>query len=183
MLERMIFAGSGGQGMMTIGKIVAGGGIEQGLNVTYFPSYGAEVRGGTAHCHVVLSDEHIYDPIVTHASSLIVMNQPSMDKFKQRLDVGGLLIVNSSLAEVHPEDNMRILSVNATALANDEIGNIRTANMIMVGAMLYINKILPVSVLMNQVEKKLSGKNASLIDINRKAIEMGMKIAQEAGVE
>jgi len=180
MVERMIFAGSGGQGMMTLGKLVAEGGMRQNLNVTYFPSYGSEVRGGTAHCHVVVTDGPIYSPMVDRSTALVIMNQPSLDRFLDRLASDGLLVLNTTMAKAPRNNNIRVLPIRASSLANDKIGNIRAANMIMLGALLGIKEIIPPDVICELMEKKLAGKSVSLIDMNRRAIRLGAEIAKEA---
>ena len=140
MLERVIMAGFGGQGMMFIGKLLAQAGMEEGFNVTYFPSYGAEVRGGTAHCHVAISDQPIYSPIVEEADALIIMNQPSYRKFRPCLKPDGLLILNSSMVEVKEEADAEVVAVPATELA-DEMGGVRVGNVIMLALYNEIKKL------------------------------------------
>ena len=136
MTEQVIMAGFGGQGVMLIGKTYAGSAMHAGKEVTFFPSYGAEVRGGTAHCHIIVSDGPIYSPMVELADSLIIMNQPSYEKFRQRLRPEGLLLLNSSMAQMdkarEAESQALALAIPATELAN-ELGNVRVANVIMLG--------------------------------------------------
>ncbi len=130
----VIMAGFGGQGVMLIGNLLAYAGMEQGLNVTYIPVYGPEMRGGTANCTVVLSDDVIGSPIIPRPKSLIVMNRPSLDKFQPQLEDGGVLVINSSLVDpaLAEADRVRLVTVPANEIA-DSLGNTRMANMVALG--------------------------------------------------
>lgn len=179
MLERVIMAGFGGQGMMFIGKLLAQAGMEEGFNVTFFPSYGAEVRGGTAHCHVVISSEEISSPSVGTADTLIIMNQPSLEKFLPRLKPDGLMLTNSTMVEAGPDD--RITSVPLSKIAS-EIGNIRVANIVALGA---YQKLRPLSKntdgIIDCLKRALTGKKQAMLNINRKAFEEGGKAVSPGG--
>jgi 2-oxoglutarate ferredoxin oxidoreductase subunit gamma len=181
-IERTIMAGFGGQGMMLMGKVYAAAAMTEGKEVTFFPSYGAEVRGGTAHCHVIISADDIYAPIVEVADSLVIMNQPSYTKFRPRLKEGGLLMVNTSLTALDPavEDgsSIRILAVPVTEIAN-ELGNVRVANTIMLGACTALRPILRPEAVLSALEKTLTGVKAHLIDINRIAFSKGIELAAQ----
>jgi 2-oxoglutarate ferredoxin oxidoreductase subunit gamma len=126
MYEDVIIAGFGGQGVMLIGNLLAYAAMEQGLNVTYMPVYGVEMRGGTANCTVVISDEEIGSPIIFHPKSVIVMNQPSLEKFQPRLIPGGLLIVNSSIVDTSLVDKTKYkaLLVPVNNIADEEDSSI-----------------------------------------------------------
>jgi len=160
MTERVIMAGFGGQGMMLLGKLLAAVAMDEGREVTFFPSYGAEVRGGTAHCHVVISDEPIYSPIVERADSLIIMNQPSYGKFRPRLKPGGLLLLNTSMADPDPAQERGspcvYLSIPATDTAN-QLGNVRVANVVMLGAYAAVRPVLPSRAILAGLEAQLTG--------------------------
>lgn len=133
-MERMIFAGFGGQGIMVMGKILAYAGMLEGKNVTWLPSYGPEMRGGTANCNVVVSEKEVASPIVTKATTVVVMNKPSMEKFEKRVATGGILFVNSSLIDVKStRTDIDVYYIPATELA-EELGDIEAANMILLGA-------------------------------------------------
>ena len=132
MTERIIIAGAGGQGIMLLGKILATSIMEENKFVTWLPSYGAEVRGGTAHCLVVVSDEEIGSPYIKEADALIVMNSPSLMKFKGRLKNKGLLIANSSLVDNITDKKFTVLNFPFTDIASN-LGNIRIANMVALG--------------------------------------------------
>jgi 2-oxoglutarate ferredoxin oxidoreductase subunit gamma len=135
--EEIVIAGFGGQGIMLAGKLLAQTAMRAGKEVTYMPSYGAEVRGGTANCMVVISEREIACPVVGRPDSLIVLNKASLRKFAPRLKNGGLLIMNSSLIDVVPEvdDSIEIVSIPADELAV-ELGSPKSANMVALGAYL-----------------------------------------------
>ncbi|NLF30226.1 MAG: 2-oxoacid:ferredoxin oxidoreductase subunit gamma [Planctomycetes bacterium] len=177
MTERAILAGWGGQGMMTLGKLLAWTLMQEGKEVTYFPSYGAEVRGGTAHCHVVLSDRPIHSPIVESADTLIVMNQPSYERFRPSLRPGGLLVLNRSLIEVRSEEGVDLLAVPASEIA-DELGNIRVANTVMLGAYNQVRGLTTAEKLQAALDRQLSGSKAALLDVNRRALAQGAEFAR-----
>ena len=178
MQERMIFAGAGGQGLMTLGKVVAQAVMEADLNVTWYPSYGAEVRGGTAHCHVVVSDSEIYSPIVEQASAMIIMNQPSLQRFESMLSDGGILVLNTSLADMPESSNGTVLAVPATDIAN-ELKSIRVANMAMLGALNAARRIVDDGYVRKALGVFLSGRQ-DLLELNLKAYERGRKcVARE----
>jgi len=180
--ERVIMAGFGGQGMMLLGKLLAQVALNEGLEVTFFPSYGAEVRGGTAHCHVTMSDEPIFSPMIERADSLIVMNQPSYDKFRPRLNPNGRLLLNTPMTRTEPAQEGRspasCLEIPATLLAN-ELGNLRVANMIMMGAYATLLDILPQETVLRVIEENLGKRKAHLMEANRKAYREGAKRADE----
>ena len=135
--EEIIIAGFGGQGIMLTGKLLAQTAMMAGKEVTYMPSYGAEVRGGTANCMVVIAEENIACPVVAKPDSLIVLNKASLNKFGPRLKNGGLLIMNSSLIDTQPQldDSIEIIAVPADELAV-ELGSQKSANMVALGAYL-----------------------------------------------
>ena len=183
MTERVIMAGFGGQGMMLLGKLIGGVAMNAGKEVTFFPSYGAEVRGGTAHCHVTISDDPIFSPIVGEADTLIIMNQPSYDKFRPCLRPNGRLLINSSMAE--PTDSLErgspaaVLPIPATEAAN-ELGNVRVGNMIMLGAYTTAWTALPAEAFVAGVEADFSGRKAHLLEVNRQAFRRGVELANQA---
>jgi len=181
MTERVIMAGFGGQGMMLLGKLLAQAATNEGRELTFFPSYGAEVRGGTAHCHVIISDEPIYSPHVEEADTLIIMNQPSYDKFRSRLRPDGLLLLNAGLTDpveaIESASPARILSIPSTQIANDDLGAVRVANMIMMGAYMAVWNGLPTESVWAVIEAAIGKKKAHLLDVNRKAFEIGAEHA------
>jgi 2-oxoglutarate ferredoxin oxidoreductase subunit gamma len=171
MLERLLIAGEGGQGVILIGRILASVAVKTIEHVTFFPAYGAEVRGGTSNCHVIMSSAEIASPLADRFDSMIIMNQESANKFLPDRGKNCLTVFNSSLCAV-PKGNS-VLAISATELAN-ELGNTCTANFIMLGAYL---KRRPV-VLPADVEKAtmnmLSGKNQALVDLNIQAFRVGL---------
>ncbi len=169
-----IIAGFGGQGVMLIGNLLAYAGMNQGLNVTYIPVYGVEMRGGTANCTVVLSDDDIGSPIIHRPKSLIIMNRPSLDKFQDRLEDNGVQIVNSSLIDEKLAETKRIktLFVPCNDIA-DKLGNTRMANMVAIGAYLQATDIMPPKAAIDALENVINPRYAKLIPANTKAIEAG----------
>lgn len=138
MEERVIMAGFGGQGLMTIGQLLAYAGLEEDKNVSWMPSYGPEQRGGTANCHVIVSDGPVGSPVISEATGVIVMNRPSLEKFESYLIQGGVLVIDSTLIDVKASrTDVEAIYVPADEMAN-EMGNSKMANMIMLGA--YVQK-------------------------------------------
>ncbi|MGG3467233.1 2-oxoacid:acceptor oxidoreductase family protein [Neobacillus pocheonensis] len=173
MLEEIIIAGFGGQGVMSMGQLIAYAGMLEGKGVSWLPSYGPEQRGGTANCAVVVSDEPVGSPLVTRPSTAIVLNNPSFDKFEQKVRSGGLLIVNSSLVtRVSDREDIKIIEVTATDMAND-LGNSRVANMILLGAFLETSKIVSSDSILESLKKVLSADKHHLLEINKQALEKG----------
>jgi 2-oxoglutarate ferredoxin oxidoreductase subunit gamma len=179
--QDVIMAGFGGQGVMLIGNLLAYAGMHQGLNVTYIPVYGPEMRGGTANCTVVVSSEEIGSPIIRTPKSLILMNRPSLDKFQPRLEDGGVQIVNSSLIDPALAETGRVRSVlvpcNEVA---DGLGNTRMANMVALGAYVQATGVMPVSAVQDALPSVISPRYAKLIPKNAEAIQAGADIAARA---
>jgi len=177
MYQDVIIAGFGGQGVMLIGNILAYAAMEQGLNVTYMPVYGVEMRGGTANCTVVISDEEIGSPVIFYPKTLIIMNQPSLEKFQPRLIEKGLLIVNSSIVDESLVDkekyNAFVVPVNDIA---DKLGDIRMANMVAMGVWVGATRAMDLDVVMKSMEKLLSSLKKEVIENNKKALLEGYKI-------
>jgi 2-oxoglutarate ferredoxin oxidoreductase subunit gamma len=171
MIERIIIAGAGGQGVMLLGKVLAEAALREDKFVTWFPCYGAEVRGGTAYCMVVVSDREIASPYIEKADTLIIMNAPSWEKFKQRIKDKGLLIVNSSLVS----QGLRACSGPFTDIASC-LGNIRVANMVALGYYLAKKKLLKIETALGVIEEIAPADKKDLIAINKKAIEEGVKL-------
>ncbi|WP_027368586.1 2-oxoacid:acceptor oxidoreductase family protein [Desulfocurvibacter africanus] len=169
-----IIAGFGGQGVMLIGNLLAYAGMTQGLNVTYIPVYGPEMRGGTANCTVVVSDDDIGSPIIHRPKSLIVMNRPSLDKFQSRLQDGGIQIINSSLidASLTEQERVRTVLVPANEIA-DKVGNSRMANMVALGAYIQATGVLPLQAVKDSLGSVISSHYAKLIPQNAEALQAG----------
>jgi 2-oxoisovalerate ferredoxin oxidoreductase beta subunit len=175
---RLKIAGFGGQGVLLLGLGLAQCGMLQGLKVSWLPSYGPEMRGGTAHCHVNISDEEIGSPLVSQPTGLIAMNQPSMEKFEGQIVPGGVLMVNSSMiTRPSARTDIDIVSVPATELA-DQAGNAKAGNMVMLGAYAGYTGVISHETAVGALETLI--KRKELIEINRKAVEAGFKVGQEA---
>lgn len=176
--EEVIIAGFGGQGIILAGRLLAQAAMKTGKEVTYMPSYGAEVRGGTANCMIVISDEPIASPLVSNPDSLIAMNRASLSKFAPRIKEGGLLIVNSSLVNDKPQikDSVEVLAVPADELAI-ETGNPRVANMVALGAYLQNKGIISADAAADCLTECLADYYHKTIPINRSAIMRGVEFA------
>ncbi len=176
MNEQIICAGFGGQGIMLMGKLLAEVGMKEGYRVTWLPSYGAEVRGGTAHSMVHISTEKIASPAVSKPTTCIVMNKPSLDKFMKRVERNGLLIINTSMADsIVEKKSVKIVGFPLTQFA-EELGNVKVANMLAVGIFVGIKKIFPLKSVLEALGKILALKKDIMV-VNKKAIELGYKLA------
>jgi len=179
MNQKMILAGFGGQGLMLLGKLLCFVEMRNGMHVTYIPSYGAEMRGGTANCSVILSDDPIASPMVPTATTVVIMNQPSYEKFKNRVEKNGNLFVNSSLVEVtNPPEGINIVKVPATEIAA-EMGDVRNANMILLGVMNYILNFAPNEFVWEQFPEFLGESKLKLIDSLKAGMLKGEEYARE----
>lgn len=175
MTKSMIFAGFGGQGILFTGKMAAYSGMMDGKEVSWLPSYGPEMRGGTANCSVCISDEPIACPLVVTPDVLLVMNTPSYEKFIGDVLPGGLAVLDSSLISLKCErDDIRVSYVPATALA-DQNGLNGLANMILFGKMLKETGFTSLETLKKALEKVVPAKKAHLIESNLKAVALGME--------
>lgn len=174
MMDKVILAGFGGQGIMFIGKVLAYAGMGSDLELCWIPSYGPEMRGGTANCSVILSDEEIHSPVIDFADGAIVMNKPAYDKFAPRIKPGGVLVVNSSLADLgEARDDIKIIEVPATDIAS-QMGNVSIANMVCLGALLPSLNLVDLEKVEKAMEK-LTEKRPELLEINLSAIHKGME--------
>ncbi len=175
MTEKIICAGFGGQGIMLMGQLLARAGLNKGYKISWLPCYGAEVRGGTAYCYVIISDKEIPSPYVQSADTCIIMNEPSLVKFENKLKKGGLLLVNSSLVKKTPQrKDIRVYLFPFTVVAT-RLGNIKIANCIALGAYIAIKKIFSKIELFKTIQEAAPEDKKGLIDINKKAICEGIK--------
>lgn len=174
MLEKVIMAGFGGQGVMAIGKLLAYAGMLEDKQVSWLPSYGPEMRGGTANCDVIVSEKLIGSPIITDdATAAIVMNLPSMDKFESHLATNGKLIINKSLIEKEAtRDDIEAYYVDANEIAMD-IGNSKAANMVMLGAYLELTKAVKPESIIKAFTKVFGESKAKFIPLNEEALRRG----------
>jgi 2-oxoglutarate ferredoxin oxidoreductase subunit gamma len=177
--EEIIIAGFGGQGIILSGKLLAQTAMVAGKEVTFMPSYGAEVRGGTAKCMVIISEEKIACPVVSRPDSLIVMNKASLNKFTPNLKNGGLLIINSSLIKTEPQldESIEIVSIPADDIAV-ELGNQKAANMVMLGAYLGKRGYLTTEGAASALPQVLAERYHKTLPINIEALRRGAEFAQ-----
>jgi len=173
MTNEIMIAGFGGQGVMAIGKTLAEAGMKEGKDVSWLPSYGPEMRGGTANCCVVISSEPIICPIVLEPTELIAMNLPSLLKFEPTVVPNGTVFVNSSIIQEKVQrTDLRAIYVPCLEIAQ-ELGNLKVANMVMLGAIQAATEVVTDDNLVQTLRDWLGEKKAHLLDINLKAIEAG----------
>ena len=178
MTERIIIAGAGGQGIMLMGRVIAWAALREGREVSWIPSYGAEVRGGTAYCMVIISDEDIPSPFIDKADTLIIMNEASLEKFKQRIYSGGLVIINSSLVKkagslkIKFPSGIRQFWGEFSGIAS-QLGNIKVANMVALGAYLALKYMFSLRTVSKVMEEIAPAAKKDLIEINQQAVSSG----------
>ena len=173
MQNETIIAGFGGQGVLFTGKVLAYAGLEDGLEVTWLPSYGPEMRGGTANCTVVISNEEIGSAQVMHPRAAIVMNQPSLDKFEDLVAPGGYLVVNASMVNRKASRaDITIIEIPGTELS-EELGDKRLANIVMLGGLAAKADYLNLKSIEKGIEKSLSKDKKTLLGLNIKALQKG----------
>jgi 2-oxoglutarate ferredoxin oxidoreductase subunit gamma len=173
MLKKTVFAGFGGQGVLMMGYVFAVSAMRDGKNVTYLPSYGAEVRGGTANCTVAVSDEEIFSPVASSPDYAVIMNRPSLTKYEGTITEGGVIIQNSSLVDRDlTRDDVEVVKVPANDIAK-KLGSDRTINMIMLGAFVTKTGLTTLDSIMNGLTEIVKGKRASLMKLNRKGLDKG----------
>lgn len=183
MTEEIIIAGFGGQGVLSMGKILAYSGIMQEQEVSWMPSYGPEMRGGTANVTVILSDDRVSSPVLHSFDTAIILNQQSLDKFESAVKPGGLLLYDPNGITRHPErDDIRIFKVEAASEAA-RMGANKTFNMIVLGAYLKINPVVDFNNVIKGLKNSLPERHHHLIPANEKAISRGMEIVQEAKLQ
>ena len=179
MLEQIIFAGFGGQGVLLAGQVIANSGMIEGKEVSWLPSYGPEMRGGTANCNVVISDSEVASPVVVNPDSVVAMNRPSMEMFSKLVCPGGLLILNSDLIETGPErEDIRVLKIPANTLAK-QAGNAKTANMVILGAYNRYAGVVKNKTIMKVVSGVFGESKEDLIKMNEKAFKLGADAADK----
>lgn len=179
MKEELIIAGFGGQGVLSMGKILAYSGVIQDKEVTWMPSYGPEMRGGTANVTVIISDKRISSPILNMCDTAIVLNQQSMDKFESKVKPGGILLYDPNGISRHPErKDIKVYSIDAADLANDS-GISKAFNMVVLGAFLQLKPILEMENIIKGLKKSLPERYHDLMPMNEKAIRLGMANVKE----
>jgi 2-oxoglutarate ferredoxin oxidoreductase subunit gamma len=178
--KEILLAGSGGQGVILTGKLVAQAAVAEGYNATYIPSYGAEVRGGTAHCHVKMGHRSIGSPIVEDATILVAMNEPSYKAFCPLLRKGSTLVVNTSLVPTtgkHP--GVKIVALELTKIASD-MGSLRSANMLVFGLCAGLLGLNNREELHSILSDTLGKKNPAMLEINQRILDKGLELGQAA---
>jgi 2-oxoglutarate ferredoxin oxidoreductase subunit gamma len=171
----IMLAGFGGQGVLFAGKLLAYAGMLDGHELSWLPSYGPEMRGGTANCSVVISEDPIGSPLVTEPNVLIAMNLPSFDKFVDTVEPGGIVIVDKTLVDACPtRDDITFVAIPATQLA-EEHGLKTLANVILVGKILQITGFSTIATLEAAIDKSVSAKHLDLVDANKKALRLGFE--------
>lgn len=172
--QEIIIAGFGGQGILSAGRLLAYAGMLENKSVSWLPSYGPEMRGGTANCHVIISDEPVGSPILNSATALIVMNGPSLEKFESYVVKGGLIITDSSLTEKGPKRNdVDVFEIPATQIASD-MGNLTYANIILLGKLIGKTGIVSKENFEEALRKVLPEKKHYMIPEEIKALETGI---------
>jgi 2-oxoglutarate ferredoxin oxidoreductase subunit gamma len=180
MTTDVIMAGFGGQGILMIGNLLSIAAMEEGRHVTYFPAYGVEMRGGTANCTVVISDEEIGSPVVGHPEACVIMNGPSLDKYLPLIKTGGTLLVNRSLVDPASvtRDDLRLLAVPANDIARDLIGSQQLGSMIALGAYAALTGVVAMGSLIACLPKVVSKQYERFIPLNVKALQEGESFAR-----
>lgn len=169
--HKMILSGFGGQGIMLIGQMIAYAGMMEGKEVTWMPSYGPEMRGGTANCTVIISDKEISSPIAAEATAVVAMNLPSLHKFESTVLAGGQLFINTSLIEEKSErTDIDTYYIDANEIARQSLGNEKVANMVMLGAVINKTGIVKQESIEKVMEKLFTGSKAKLIPLNKQAL-------------
>lgn len=176
MTKEIIIAGFGGQGIVSSGIILGYAGMLENKNVTFFPSYGAEMRGGTANCSVVVSSEPVASPIVAYPDIVIIMNEPSLARFEPMVKPGGILFYNKTLIKSRPKrDDITVLAIEANAIA-EELGQGRIANMVMLGALAKKTEILKLETLKKAQRERFVKASSEQLLLNDKALERGSEL-------
>jgi 2-oxoglutarate ferredoxin oxidoreductase subunit gamma len=178
MHEEVIMAGFGGQGITMMGQLLAYAGMKEGKNVVWFPSYGPEMRGGTANCTVIVSDDEIGSPIATEPDAVVVLNQPSLEKFEPMVRKGGFVIINSSMIPIESaRADCTVVYVPGNEIAQ-RLGNLRITNMVMLGAYLASTRCVPMETAKECLKDVLPIRHHKLIPINSQAIDIGAEYAR-----
>ncbi len=176
MYQDVMIAGFGGQGVLLVGKILAHAGMLEGKHVTWFPSYGAEIRGGTANCTVIIADQEIGSPVIQNPSAMLILNEASFRKFESRIKPSGDLFLNTSLVQQPPTRNdIHRIEIRANDIA-EELGDIRIANMVMLGAFLKKTGVVALGSVLNALKLVLPPRRHGLLSLNEKALTCGGEV-------
>jgi 2-oxoglutarate ferredoxin oxidoreductase subunit gamma len=178
MKQSFVFSGSGGQGIMSAGIMLAHAAIDEAKHATYLPEYGPEQRGGSAKCTVIISDGEIVSPLTKKCDNLICMNEQAYRKFSDDLKAGGLLVLNSSrIKNEEIRDDVRVLSVPVDDIAL-ELGNVKVANIVLIGALIGAADIVNKETFVKSLEEKFKSKKPEILEMNMKALEKGIELAK-----
>ncbi len=181
MHEEIIISGFGGQGTLFAGQLLAYAGMDQGRYVTWMPSYGPEMRGGTAHCIVIVSDTPIGSPLIRRPSIAMVLNQPSFDKYESLLKSGGVLAVNCSLIDSRSErDDITTVFVPGNDIA-DELGDVRMANVALLGGLLSVYPVVTLDAIRQVLDDHIPPRRQKIIEPNKKALMAGAEYVTQKG--
>jgi len=174
MLIKSFFSGFGGQGVLLMGYTLAYSAMMEEKEVTYLPAYGAEVRGGTAHCTICISDDDVIaSPVASSPDFITVMNKPSMEKFQSVIQPGGVMLINTTLVDTRPtRGDIQVYEIPATGIAED-LGNVKAANMVMVGAFIKQTGLVKIQTVIDNLENIFGARRKKLVEFNKKAIRAG----------
>ncbi len=180
MKKSFVFSGSGGQGIMSAGMMMAHAAIDMEKHATFLPEYGPEQRGGSAKCTVIISDGEIVSPLTKKCDNLVAMNEQAYNKFKDDIKEGGILVVNSSriTSEIN-RDDVKVIAVPVDDIAL-EVGNIKVANIVIIGALIGATEIVSKDIFVASLEEKFKEKKPEILEMNMKALEKGIAFGQQA---
>ncbi|MCX5851165.1 MAG: 2-oxoacid:acceptor oxidoreductase family protein [Deltaproteobacteria bacterium] len=177
MLKKTVFAGFGGQGVLMMGYLYAVAAMREGKEVTYLPSYGAEMRGGTANCTIAVSDEEIFSPVASSPDHAVILNNPSLIKFESALTRGGLIVLNSSLVDRKTSrDDITVYRVPANELAKKHFNDDRSVNIIMLGGFIAATKMTSIESIVKALHEIFKGKKSDIMAINEKSLTLGAEL-------
>ncbi len=180
MQQEIVIAGFGGQGVLFAGQLLAYAGLAEGRHVTWIPSYGPEMRGGTAHCTVVISDEPIGSPLVSHPSAAMVLNAPSLAQYAPAVKAGGVLVTDSTLISEHSNrSDLREIALPAKDIAS-ELGNPQIANVVMLGALVRATGVVQLQSIEQVLEQHIGARHRDALEPNKRALARGATYAMEA---
>ena len=178
MQTEIVISGFGGQGVLFAGQLLAYAAMDEGRHVTWIPSYGPEMRGGTAHCTIIISEDEIGSPLVRNPKAAIAMNMPSLDRYEPLVASGGVLIVNSSLTTRAPtRSDIRVVEIPANNIA-EALGNAKLVNLVLTGALLAATRVLPLEAVERALEAHLPERHRSLLEANVLALHQGASIVE-----
>ena len=179
MKKSFVFSGSGGQGIMSAGMMLAYAAIDMEKHATFLPEYGPEQRGGSAKCTVIISDDEIVSPLTKKCDNLVAMNEQAYNKFKDDIKEGGILVVNSSrVTSEIDRDDVKVIAVPVDDIAL-EVGNIKVANIVIIGALIGATDIVSSDIFVASLEEKFKAKKPEILEMNMKALEKGIAFGQQ----